>query len=142
MPKTGSCLCGAVKFTLNTPPAEAGACHCEMCRKWSGGVYLAITANADDVSFTSDDSLATYASSDWAERGFCKTCGSSLFYRVTAPGPHHGQYHFGLGTLDDPSGITLTSEIFIDAKPEAYAFEGISSQMTGAELFAMFSDQS
>lgn len=138
MDKTGSCLCGAVRFTLGDVPGQTGACHCGMCRKFSGGVYLGVQVPGGKVTFQSDDTLARYASSAWAERGFCARCGSSLFYRVTAPGPHHDQHHFGLGSLDDTTGITLTQEIFIDRKPEGYAFAGDTHKMTEAEMMALF----
>ena len=134
MQKTGSCLCGAVKFEIDDVPDQVGACHCSMCRKWSGGVFMAITAAEDKLRFTAGEP-AIYASSDWAERGFCARCGSSLFYRLKGPAP---EYHVGIGTLEDASGITLTTEIFTDEKPGGYAFAGATQKMTGAELFAKY----
>lgn len=75
-----------------------------------------------------------------AERAFCTTCGSSVFYRLTAPGPMNGELHVGMGTLDEPSGIPLTEEIYIDRKPDGYSFSGEDRhQMTEAEVIAMFS---
>ena len=109
-----------------------------MCRKWSGGVYLGLHVHAGGATFTGEERITVYRSSDWAERGFCSICGSSLFCRITAPGPHQGDLHFGLGTLDDPGGISLAEEIFIDEKPEGYAFEGNRKTMTAAEVFAMY----
>ena len=135
---TGSCLCGAVKIEFAEAPKETGACHCNMCRKWSGGVYLAIPVAAGKATFEGEDSIARYPSSDWAERAFCKTCGTNLFYRLTAPGPHQGDMFVCFGTLDDPSGVTLTEESFIDEKPEGYAFAGDTKKLTGAELIAQF----
>jgi len=141
MSKTGSCLCGAVKYKVDHDPKQTGACHCSMCRKWSGGIYLGVEAPAGTIHFTGEQNITVYPSSDWAERGFCKTCGSSLFYRVTAPGPHQGTYHFGHGTLDDPGDIALTGELFIDIKPGGYSFAEKTHQMTGDEVFAMFAPQ-
>ena len=141
MPTTGSCLCGAVTFELAQAPETTGACHCSMCRKWSGGVYLGVQCPADGATFQGEDNIATYTSSEWAERAFCKTCGSNLFYRVTAPGPHQGVMHFGLGSLDAADGVALTEEIFVDEKPDGYAFAGDTHKMTGAEVFAQFAPQ-
>lgn len=138
MSKTGSCLCGAVKYTLAKEPTEFGACHCDMCRKWSGGIYLGLEVPADAVEISGTDSLTSYTSSPWAERVFCKTCGSSVYYRVTAPGPHEGTYHFGAGTLDDPGDAKLIGEFFIDNKPEGYSFAQKTHQMTTEEVMAMF----
>ena len=140
MHKTASCLCGAVTIDIPKAPDTAGACHCSMCRKWSGGVYLGVHLKPGDATISGEDNIACYTSSDWAERCFCKTCGTNLFYRVTAPGPMHGDLHMGLGLLDDPSGIALTEEIFIDLKPEGYSFANDTKKMTEAETLAMFAD--
>ena len=133
-------MCGAVRFEITSDLRESGACHCGMCRKFSGGVYLAVKVPAGGLEFTSDDALGVFISSEWAERGFCKTCGSSLFYRLTVPGPMQGEMHVGLGTLDDANGLPLTGEIFIDLKPDGYAFAGDTEKMTQAQVLAMFAE--
>ncbi|UXX82672.1 GFA family protein [Roseovarius pelagicus] len=138
MSRTGSCLCGTVSYVMNARPAHTGACHCSMCRKWSGGVYLGLQTPPDGLTITGAEAVTTFTSSEWAERAFCSKCGSSLYYRVTAPGPHQGTYHVALGTLDDSDGIDLTEEIFIDEKPDGYRFAQETKTMTGAEVFAMF----
>ena len=144
MPHTGSCVCGAVQFSITTPVTETGACHCGMCRKWSGGVFMSVAVPKDGMEITGADSLTAYASSPWAERVFCKTCGSSLFYRVTAEGPMEGEMHVGLGTLNDVAGIPFNGELYIDLKPDAYAFAGGEArrQMTEAQVNEMFAEYS
>lgn len=134
----GGCLCGAVRYQLADKPTETGACHCSMCRKFSGGVYLAVHVQPGGATFEGEENLSVFKSSDWADRGFCKTCGSSLFYRVIMPGPGAGIMHIGLGTLDDATDIALTGEIFVDEKPGGYTFAEETSKMTGAEVFAMY----
>lgn len=142
MAHSGSCMCGAVSFRITTPITETGACHCEMCRRWTGGVYLSVAVPPDGLQIEGEGNLHTFASSPWAERTSCKVCGGNLWYRVTADGPLKGQYHLGLGTLDDASGIPFTGELFIDCKPDCYGFEGGKDrrQMTKAEVEAMFAD--
>jgi hypothetical protein len=130
-------MCGAVTFTAREVEPDGGACHCDMCRRWTGSFL--ITISSDDVTWTGEDKITRYQSSDWAERGFCSVCGSSLFYRVTAEGPHFGTYHLGYGTVDDPSGVEIKVEYFIDRKPEAYALAGDRETLTEAEVFAKFS---
>lgn len=136
MERTGKCLCGAVTFTARGIDSDAGACHCDMCRRWTGS--LLITVGSDDVTWTGEDKITRFQSSEWAERGFCSVCGSSLFYRVTAPGPYQGTYHIGLGTLDDPSDFDIKVEYFIDRKPETYTLAGDRKTLTEAEVFAKF----
>lgn len=138
MNQTGSCLCGAVTYSISEAQYETVACHCSMCRKQSGGILLAIRVAADGITFEGTDHIKLYQSSDWAERAFCDLCGSSLYYRVSAESPEQGVYYIGYGTLDDPNGVELTSEIFVDHKPDGYAFSGDLHKMTEADVFAMF----
>jgi len=104
-----------------------------MCRRWAGGPLLAVHLNGP-VTFEGADNIATYRSSAWAERGFCKVCGSNLFYRVVAD----DTYILALGVFDDQSGFTMKTQIFVDEKPPGYAFANAVPVMTGAEVFAMF----
>ncbi|GAA6209282.1 GFA family protein [Cognatishimia sp. WU-CL00825] len=138
MSVTGACLCGAVRYTLKDKPKETGACHCDMCRRWSGGVFMSVKCKAEEVTLDGQKHIGRFKSSDWAERCFCNRCGSVLFYRVTASGPYHDDHHFGFGTLDNPNGIPMTSEIYIDKKPDGFAFKGDHHTMTEAEVIAMF----
>ena len=139
MKKNGSCLCGGVAFAFKPTEPESASCHCGMCRKWTGGIFLSVEAREEDFTLAKQDTLVTYASSPWAERAFCKTCGSSLWYRVTAPGPHAGNLYVGLGTVEDTAGLPLKREIFVDRKPEAYSFGDPTVQLTEAEVMAQFS---
>ncbi len=142
MARTGGCNCGKVRYEITSQITETGACHCGMCRKFSGGVYLAVEVPAGAFTITDDTGLALFKSSDWAERGFCAHCGSSLFYRLTVPGPKQGECHVALGTLDDAEGIPLTGEIFIDRKPGGYSFAEQTHKMTEADMMAMFAPSS
>ena len=138
MERQGKCLCGAVTYTAKGIEPKLGACHCAMCRRWTGGPLLSI--GSSDVAWAGQDKIRTFKSSDWAERGFCSVCGSALFYRVTAPGPHQGRLHIAFGTLDDQSGFKMNIEFFIDKKPAAYTLAGERKTLTEAEVFAMFGD--
>lgn len=140
MPRTGSCLCGAAKFSFDTPVSEAAACHCGMCRKWSGGIAMSVEVPLCKLNIERGETITVYPSSEWGERAFCSACGSGLWYRLVTPGPYHGKYYVNMGALDDTAGITLTHELFIDAKPDGYALSGDHARITGAEFFAMIED--
>ena len=129
-------MCGAVRYTASAENPTLSACHCDMCRRWTGGPLLSV--GAVEVKWEGADKLTTFTSSAWAERGFCAVCGSSLFYRLTARGPHEGALHVPLGTLDDPSGLELSVEWFFDKKPAAYTLAGERKRVTEAEVKAMF----
>lgn len=134
--RTGGCLCGAVRYTATPHGAKYAACHCSTCRKWTAGPFFAIHCGGD-VTFADTAQLGVYRSSEWAERGFCRTCGGTLFYRLVNT-PH---YEMAVETFDDPSGLIFADEIFIDEKPDRYDFATPTRKRTGAEVFAEFASQ-
>lgn len=67
-----------------------------------------------------------------AERGFCRICGSSLFYRSKET----GQYVLGMGAIDDQASFRIGSEIYIDQKPPGYEFAGTHPRLTEEEFLA------
>ncbi|MEM8779439.1 MAG: GFA family protein [Cyanobacteria bacterium P01_G01_bin.49] len=131
----GSCLCGAVNLSTISMSHHVGACHCSMCRKWSGGSLLVVECESD-VSFSGEENIGIYESSEWAERGFCQKCGSHLFYKLK----QNNQYYIPVGIFDNSKDLVFDHQIFIDEKPEYYAFANETKNMTGEEVFAQFSD--
>ena len=95
---------------------------------------------AESLDLEKHEGLRWRQTSEWAERGFCRECGSSLFWRITAAGKYHGTTSVSLGSLDDTSGVTLIKEWFIDKKPEAYTLAGERECITEAQAFAMLND--
>lgn len=130
---TGRCLCGAVTFTLRGKHKEVGICHCAMCRRWGSAPNMAIEVGKE-IEIGGQDQVAIYRSSDWAERAFCKICGSNLYYRIVGA----DDYHLCAGLFDDQSGFVMTNQIFIDDKPAFYTFANDTKTMTGAEVFALY----
>ena len=130
---SGGCLCGAVRFTATLKNHELGVCHCSMCRKWAAGPFFAMECEGT-VKIADASQLGAYRSSEWAERCFCKQCGSVLFYRLV------GKDFSAVSAeaIDDKSSLTFTSQIFIDDKPAYYDFANKTHNMTGAEVSAAF----
>lgn len=132
--QTGQCLCGAVTFTANKVDTEIGACHCRMCQRWSGGIFIAVTSSG--VSFAGEEHIRTYRSSDWAERASCDKCGTLLYYHLR----DSDEYEIPTGLFDDQSEFVLKGEIFIDRKPDAYALAGEHPRLTEAETLARYKE--
>lgn len=126
--EAGKCLCGAISFRAENVETHVHACHCSMCRAWAGSPVMA--ANVGSVTFEGEDNLARFASSEWAERGFCKLCGSNLFYHLREP----DLYMMNVGTFDNAEAFKLAGEIYIDEKPSGYAFAGDHPRLTGEEF--------
>ena len=116
----GQCLCGAVRFhTKKASLTDVAVCHCGMCRRWHGHVGAYTDAPRADLVFDADAELAWFDSSDFARRGFCRRCGSSLFWDA----PERGSISIAAGTLDAPTGLTTTLQIFAGHRGDYYEID-------------------
>lgn len=127
----GRCLCGEVKF-VSTDAKEIGACHCGACRRWGGGPLLAVHCGPG-VTFEGTENITVYPSSEWAERAFCKQCGTHLYYKLLA----NGAYFIPAGTFDTHQ-LEITSQIYIDKKPPYYDFANQTPMLTEQEFIDKF----
>jgi hypothetical protein len=132
----GSCLCDRVKFQFHVKEKEFDACHCGMCRKWSGGPGFGVTAKTEPT-FTGEEFIQIYPSSDWAERAFCGKCGTHLFYRLK----DKSFTNFQLGTIENSHSYKFNLQIYIDCKPSNYTFAEKTQLMTEAEVIKAFSNK-
>ena len=133
MPRTGKCLCGEVKIKVTGEHNDVGTCHCEMCRRWSSGPYMAVHVGTD-LEIEGSENITAYRSSDWAERAFCNKCGSNLYYKLLG----NGEYMLSAGLLEDQGGMELINQVFVDEKPDYYDLANETNEMTGAEVFAYY----
>ena len=110
----GTCLCGAITFETPVAPRGASVCHCSQCRRQSGHLWASAFVPKADLTVTGP--VRWYDSSDAAQRGFCPTCGSFLFWQAHA----EDTISFSLGALEAPTGITLQKHIFCADKGDYY----------------------
>ena len=130
---SGKCLCGAVKLSAIPLELKVNACHCSMCRHWSGGVFMAVRCG-ESVKLSGNGSVGIFQSSEWGERVFCKQCGSSLMWRSR----DNKHQNVSMQVFDNPQAFELTNQYFIDKKPDNYSFANDTNKMTEAEVMAMF----
>jgi len=110
---TGHCLCGAVTITVEGDhDPRVGACHCRMCQRWSGGLFLCFTATATAVTVRGE--VTRYRSSAFAERAFCPRCGSHLWFNDVDTGGEPPRYELMPGLFDAARNWPLRSEIYVD----------------------------
>ena len=114
--RTGSCLCGAVRYTVRGEPTHVGRCHCGDCRKRSGSAF-AIYGQWPRAAFELEGELTTFDGD-----AFCPTCGSRIGV-VEDDG-----VEINLGTLDEaPFGLEPEAEIWVKRRePWLHAVEGAS----------------
>ncbi|WP_265502069.1 GFA family protein [Paracoccus beibuensis] len=130
---TGHCLCGAVALTVQQASRDIEVCHCEMCRKWSGGPLFCLHTVAEgDVGVTGEEHVVRYRSSDWAERAFCGRCGSNLWYQLLPAGTRT----VTAGLFDLPQDFAVTQQIFVDERPHWARLAGETVEKTGPQIHA------
>ena len=114
----GSCLCASVRFSVHGPLRQIIECYCDQCRHWSGNLVAATAAAARQMTIDSDrdgdsDLLCWHRSSEQAERGFCRHCGSSLFWRQRGS----DSISIMAGALKDEVHLSITARIYEKQRP-------------------------
>ena len=114
--KTGGCLCGAVRYRVNGALRPATACHCSQCRRMTGSFWMSTACADGDLEMIETRGLAWYQSSEVAQRGFCRECGSSLFWKRG----DLDRTGITVGTIDGDSGVHIARHIFCADKGDYY----------------------
>ncbi len=107
---TGGCLCGACRYETAAEPINVRACHCRACQKATGGPFYArVLASAEGLRISGP--VGWHQSSADVRRGFCTTCGATLFSERFSI----GAIGLSMGTLDDPGRFRPTEHIWVSA---------------------------
>ena len=128
----GHCLCGAVSVRVTGHGGFTGACHCRMCQRWSGALFVSFNAPADAVTVTGE--VTRYQSAPFAERAFCPRCGSHLWMRNTEA--DDSSYDLMPGLFDAARDIPLQSEVYTDRALPGLALAGDHRRATRAQYEA------
>ena len=126
----GSCFCGAIAFTAKLPSKWCAHCHCSMCRKTHGAGYVTwVGFESDQVKIThGEEQLSWFDSSAGAQRGFCKKCGSSLFFRSER---WAGELHIALANMDDRIDRQPQANVFFDRHVDWMPIDASLKQVDG-----------
>lgn len=110
---SGSCLCGAIRYTVRAAVTELRACHCTNCQKISGagGTVNALVATKDFeiVKGAPKRYTKTADSGRVLHRYFCGDCGSGIYsQRDVTP----ERVVVRAGAFDNPPPMKLTAHIW------------------------------
>lgn len=128
----GHCLCKKVSLSLQTEKNTFDACHCSMCRRWGGSPGMTIHGLSHELK--GQENISVYSSSDWAERAFCKQCGTHLYYHLK----NSPFFAFPVGLFNDVDDFQFAVQIYTDSKPAFYDFANQTEMMTEAQVLAKF----
>jgi hypothetical protein len=111
---SGSCLCGRVRYTVRGPLRDIVLCHCGQCRRVHGHLGAYSSAAGADIDLEGADAIVWFASSERGRRGFCGTCGSSLFFQSSG----QARLAIAAGSLDQPSGLKVMGHEYVGSKAD------------------------
>ena len=112
----GSCLCGAVSFEVEGELPGPDACHCSKCRKTSGHYWVSTDVPRSALTIHGGDNITWFRSSEKVRRGFCSTCGSSLFWDPI----YKDKIGIAMGAFESPTNTKLAIHIFVADKGDYY----------------------
>lgn len=115
---TGGCLCGGVRYRIHGLRRNIIECHCENCRRTHGHVAAYTAVNKADLTLLSQHSLNWYHdSSPDTYRGFCGTCGASLFWDSRKA---NSRISIAAGSLDPGHGLKTIGHVYVAEAGEYY----------------------
>lgn len=117
---TGGCQCGELRFRSEGPFNGANICHCRMCQKAVGAPFAAFVP-VPSIEWTRGGVPKYWASSEYAKRGFCGTCGTTLTYEPEGP-----MVGLALATFDDPDDVRLQPTVQFGSESKRSCVDGMS----------------
>jgi len=111
----GSCLCGAIQFEVSGALPAPTACHCTQCRKHSGHFEASVDIPRSTLVVRGEENVTWYLTEN-VRRGFCKVCGSSLFWDPI----EKDWTAVAMGAFDTPTHTQLARHIFVANKGDYY----------------------
>ena len=105
----GGCMCGEIRYQVHGPQTYAGICHCDDCRRATGGAYVPWFGTSPANFEITKGKITEHQSSPGTYRGFCGKCGTSLTFR----GEEWIDIAITIASLDDPNSMTPESNVFL-----------------------------
>jgi hypothetical protein len=109
----GGCLCGAIRYRTTAAPVRGVICHCTFCRRHSGAPALAFVHFPVESFQWLGAQPSWFRSSEFAERGFCPACGSTLGMREDVLGD---RVQVCIGSLDDARHVRIDDHVWTSSR--------------------------
>jgi hypothetical protein len=97
----GGCLCGAIRYECATRPCDVHYCHCRLCQKAFGSVFAVFGSLPRTALVFTCGAPHLHRSTPYAERGFCRDCGTPLTFRYL----RSDWIAIAIGSLDHPEAV-------------------------------------
>lgn len=127
----GKCLCGKVCIHIPQASEKLSVCHCKMCQTFFSSSFIFVRASNDKFSMSGDESIQHYRSSEAVERGFCRECGTSLFYCEIKT----KYYCFPIGLFENiDQQAVLKTEFYTEYKPKYVTYQQDTVKITEKQM--------
>ena len=117
--RIANCLCGGVKMKVRGKLRHVINCHCSQCMKTHGNYAAYTSCSEDNIIFMNKKTLKWFESSKIAKRGFCSTCGASMFYKFL----QSKNMSIAAGMFSNPTKLKTQSNIFTKNKLDYYKLD-------------------
>ena len=104
-----------MRYRIAGPARDVVFCHCSRCRRTHGHFAAYTACERDHLELVEQRGLRWYES-DGRRRGFCGTCGASVFWERE----RSEAVSISAGTLDEPTGLRPSHHIFTDDAGDYY----------------------
>tara|TARA_Y100000590_G_scaffold422302_1_gene526854 strand:- start:51 stop:485 length:435 start_codon:yes stop_codon:yes gene_type:complete len=118
-----SCLCGGIKFKTKGYHRNIYNCHCVQCVKTHGHHAAYTCVKEKNIKFIKKRTLKWFKSSKKGKRGFCKKCGASIFYKITAKRVGNEDLHISAGMFKKPLKLKTIANIYTKSKLDYYKLD-------------------
>ncbi|PHR61209.1 MAG: aldehyde-activating protein [Robiginitomaculum sp.] len=110
---TGQCLCGDITYKIENPHKSPSSCHCTQCQSWGGQAWPSVSCDIDNFCLVQGEyTLTWFQSSKRARRGFCSSCGSTLFWQANHGENANTYMSISMGSLDTPHNMKIARHIY------------------------------
>ena len=117
--KIANCLCGGVKIKIKEKLRHVINCHCSQCLKTHGNFAAYTACLEENITFVNKKTLKWFKSSNIAKRGFCSTCGASIFYKLLKS----KNISIAAGMFYNPTNLKTLSNIYTKGKLDYYKLD-------------------
>ncbi|SDG47069.1 GFA family protein [Thalassobaculum litoreum] len=133
--RTGGCMCGGVRYKITGPIKQIVACHCRECRRMTGHFLPSFDVWNEHFEMVESRDLGWYRSAPKSRRGFCKTCGCSIFFRMDGG----EKMSIAAGSLDDgcDGDLQIAAHIFTAEKGDYYDLDDAPAYTDGGDSVPM-----
>ena len=113
----GGCLCGSVRYTVDSNPVVIRSCWCNVCQTIASGnatINIAFPTNAVSITGKLNDYVSMADSGNRMHRRFCPDCGTHLFSEAEE---RPNMIVVRAGTLDHSEQVAIEGIIWTSEAP-------------------------